>query len=161
MQQTTRLLPVAVSSIPKPHMSTNIRCRPQPRTKLRPRGFASSAAAQAAMAQTRMPKDIGGKMPRQQSMKSMMKSVPVGELPNDFGFLPQTFVYGPSDYPSIFSDYKTRSKIEFWRIKQAFQGLFSYVASIRRLELLLTTSQDCLHVQMERAQGSHIRPESE
>jgi mitochondrial protein MBA1 len=93
------------------------------------------------MAQTRMPKDIMNKMPKQQAMKSMMKKLPAGELPNDFGFLPQTIVYGPSNYPGFFSDFKTRYKIEYWRIRQSIWGMGLYVASIRRLELPLTVSR--------------------
>jgi hypothetical protein len=161
MRPTLRPPSMAVAAIPKHHSRTNVRCRPQPRTKLQSRGFTSSAAARATMAQTRMPKNAMSKMPKQQAMKSMMKNLPVGELPNDFGFLPQTIVYGPSNYPSFFSDFKTRYKIEYWRIRQSIWGMGLCVASIRRVKLPLTVSQACVYVQMAGSQTSRDKPENE
>ena len=70
------------------------------------------------------------KIPKQQSMKSRIKELPrTGELPDDWGFLPQTFVYGSStsDYPSFFQRPKIRLQLEYYRFWQAMQGYATFV----------------------------------
>jgi hypothetical protein len=62
-------------------------------------------------------------------MKTMMKNKSKSEMINDLGFLPQTFVYGSASarYPSYMSEPRYRLRIEFFRMKQAAMGLFSFV----------------------------------
>jgi hypothetical protein len=129
MQSYNRSLSAAVLAIPKPRTCTNVRCRPH-RSKLQPRGFASSATTQAMVQSGRIPRDIASRLPSQPSMKTMMKKMSQSEATNDFGFLPQTFIYGPgiAHYPSYFSEPRLRLRIEFLRMKQAGMGLFTFVA---------------------------------
>ena len=131
MQSSRSALSAAISAIPKPQTCTNVRCRPHPHTKLRLRGFTSSATTQGMVQSARMPRDIASRMPSQPSMKTMMRNMAKSEATNDLGFLPQTFVYGSgtSHYPSIFREPRTRFRIEWFRMKQAGMGLFSLVTS--------------------------------
>ena len=131
MQSTMRPLSMTIPALPKPQTRTCLRCRQQPRAKIPARGFTSSAPTQATMMQSRTPKDIMSRMPMQKSMKARMQELPQSELPDDFGFLPQTFVWSPatSRYPTFLKQPRVRLRLEWYRAYQGIQGWATFVVS--------------------------------
>ena len=115
--------------IPKIRASTNLRVRlPRPHRD-HARHFTTSKPARAVVGKPMIPKGMAGQMPAQQGLKSRMKTVQMGQIPNDLGLMPQTLIRPSSKrLPKLFSSsWKEKLRFEWFWTRTRFQNIFSYV----------------------------------
>ena len=103
----------------------------------------SSAQRKAAHAQARgAPSNRMASSPPQPSMKTRSKGISRGNLPQDFGVLPGTFIRPLwRDMPSIFKQPRERLFMEWLSLKVSFQNFVGCVFSVA-LDLQKITNGD-------------------